>query len=725
MGQRRGGEQRVRRGSGRRGSAALRALADDVGIIAEYVDQTGKERRRTSDDTRVALLAALGFPYADDAGAARQLRERRAQRAASPLDAVRVSADASSPFDARLPAGWSPRVDWELELIDESGGAQRVSGRATAKARRLPLTLPAALSPGYYTARLTLHARGRSAGAEQQLIIVPPKCASPETVLGGQRVAGLTANVYTLRSARNWGVGDTTDLRALVEWSAEIGLAFVGLSPLHALRNRGHAISPYGPVSRLFRNPLYIDVESVPEWSDDAARETARRTDAALAALRAADRVDYERVMSQKRPVLEVLHRRFVQQHRGQDTRRGRAYAEYLSTQGEALEDFATWCVIDEREQGRPWREWTPELHDAHGAAVRALRVRERERVDFHRWLQFELDRQLGVTQDRARASGMPIGLYQDLAIGAAGDSSDTWVHGDLFVRGVAIGAPPDPYAAEGQNWGLPAVNPHRMAASGYAYWVQLVRAGLRHSGALRIDHVLGLFRQFWIPDGRRGSDGAYVRFPADDLLGILALESERAGALIVGEDLGTVPPDVPPGLERWGVLSSKVLYFEMDRDRFKPPSAYPRLALTTANTHDMPTLSAFWRERDIDLREEVGAIATKRGVAQARQERMEAREALAMTLVEEGLWPAAEEPSTDLALRAGVHAFLRRTPSVLVGLSLDDLTGEIEPVNLPGVSSDRWPCWSRRMTMSIEDIRTSPDVQRALGEERKWIPRR
>jgi 4-alpha-glucanotransferase len=539
---------------------------------------------------------------------------------------------------------------------------------------------------------------------------------------------GVTANLYALRSARNWGVGDTGDLRSLAAWSARIDAAFIGVNPLHALRNRGYGISPYGPVSRLFRNVLYVDVEAIPELAESAdARAAVQRAQPRIAQLRLASHIDYEAVMGAKRPVLEVMHRVFAERHRGRGTPRGRAYAAYVEAQGEALEDFATWCVLDEREQGKPWQMWPAELRDAHGAAVRAFRVREDERVDFHRWLQFELDRQLGDTQAWARELGLPIGLYQDLAIGAAADGSDTWMSPDLFLEDATIGAPPDPYATAGQNWGLPVINPHRLAAEGYAYWVRLVRAALRHGGALRIDHILGLFRQYWIPAGMRGSEGAYVRFPADDLLGILALESVRANALIVGEDLGTVPPEVPPALERWGVLSSKVLYFETDakRGRFKPPEAYPRLALTTANTHDMPTIAAFWREVDIDLRAKVGAIPTERAVKRARRERAGAREALAVALIEEGLWPLGDEPTTDLALREAVHSFLRRTPSWLVGLSLDDLTGELEPVNLPGVSPDRWPSWTRRMTMSLEEMSENADVQRALGVERQWVPPR
>jgi 4-alpha-glucanotransferase len=472
---------------------------------------------------------------------------------------------------------------------------------------------------------------------------------------------------------------------------------------------------------------LYLDVGAIPELAEGAdARTMVEGTRPRIDELRAASRLDYEAIMSVKSPVLCALHAVFTERHRDRDTPRGRAYAGYLAVQGEALDDFATWCAIDERQHGAPWQKWPPELRDAHGPVVRAFRARERERVDFYRWTQFELDRQLGEVQTRARALGLPIGLYQDLAVGAAADGADTWTNPGLFLEDASIGAPPDPYAEEGQNWGLPAINPHQLAADGYGYWARLIRSALSQGGALRIDHILGLFRQFWIPAGKRGRDGAYVQFPTDDLLGVLALESVRANALIVGEDLGTVPPEVPRALDRWGVLSSKVLYFEMDgRGRFKPPDKYPALALTTANTHDMPTLGAFWRELDIDLRAKVGALPTKRAALKARRERDAARQALAMALIEEGLWPIGDEPATDLVLREAVHSFLRRTPSWMVGLSLDDLTGELEPVNLPGVAPDRWPSWTRRMTMSIEEMSRSADVRRALGVERQWIPPR
>jgi 4-alpha-glucanotransferase len=293
----------------------------------------------------------------------------------------------------------------------------------------------------------------------------------------------------------------------------------------------------------------------------------------------------------------------------------------------------------------------------------------------------------------------------------------------------VSVGAPPDPLGPEGQNWGLPPLHPAAMRADGYRYWAALLRNAMRHSGALRLDHVLGLFRQFWIPEGMSGAEGAYVRFPTDDLLGVLALEATRAGALVVGEDLGTVPPEVPPTLARWGVLSSKVLYFEREEGgRFRPPRRYPRGALATANTHDLAPLAGWWHGRDVALRREVGLLRDEAAHDDALRERACDRAALLALLVDEGLLDddeANRDPDavSEIDVRAAVHALLRRSPSWLVGLSLDDLVGETEPVNMPGVGQDKYPCWRRRLSLSLEQLATDAPARRALGADRAWVP--
>jgi 4-alpha-glucanotransferase len=519
-------------------------------------------------------------------------------------------------------------------------------------------------------------------------------------------------------------VGDATDLRTLVAFAGAAGAAFVGVNPLHALRNEGGEISPYSPVSRLFRNPLYIDVDAVPELADSAEARAAvagRAFRRELARLQATTHVDYAAVMRLKSPVLELLHAESARRPSGA---RRRAYRAYVAAVGDALHRYAVFMAIDEQQRAAGvfnWREWPDELRAPDSPGVAAFTRAHASRVDYHRWLQFVLDEQLAAAAGEARAHGMPVGLYQDLAIGTAPSSGDGWSFPDLFVTGASIGAPPDPLAPQGQNWGLPPIHPLRLAEQGYAYWAALVRGAVRHAGALRIDHVLGLFRQFWIPAGASGSDGAYVRVPTRELLGVLALETARAGALVVGEDLGTVPPEVPPALEEWRVLSSKVFYFEREGDgEFKAARAYPALSLATANTHDLPTLSGYWRGRDVELRRELGLLPTARAERAARADRARDRTALVARLVAEGLLDA-ESPPGDVALRAAVHAFLRRTPAWLVGLSLDDLVGEVEPVNVPGVGPDDHPSWTRRLSMPLEALAGDRDVRRALGVERDW----
>jgi 4-alpha-glucanotransferase len=316
------------------------------------------------------------------------------------------------------------------------------------------------------------------------------------------------------------------------------------------------------------------------------------------------------------------------------------------------------------------------------------------------------------------------VGLYQDLAIGTSPAGSDTWSFPDIFVDGVTIGSPPDPYSATGQNWGLPPIDPRRLAQNGYRYFIRLVRAAFRHAGALRIDHVMGLFRAFWIPEGHAGTDGAYVRYPSNDLLGILALESVRHNALVVGEDLGTVPPEVPPALAKWGLLSSKVLYFERgDAGAFLPADRYGADALATANTHDMATLAGFWEGHDIELRAQVGLLEPD-AVDAARTERARDKRQLLRRLAEARVLPSGVDPNAaDLQiasadLRGAVHDFLALTPSVLVGVALDDVAGERDPVNVPGVGGDRHPSWTRRMTKSLEELRTDADTEVALGRK-------
>ena len=714
---------------------ALRALADRVGIIAEYRDQTGREMRTTSDETRVALLAAMGIDASTEERAQHALDEMAGAERTELLEPVRVVSlpDSAGSLDIVIGAGASRApVAWTLELREENGHVHRVEGQGAPDGDgRLHVALPARPELGYHQLRATIRTSEGERSAEQSLIAVPPACPSPEELLKGQLVFGITANLYTVRSARNWGIGDFGDLAALLRWGASVGAAFVGVNPLHALRNSDGDVSPYSPVSRLFRNPIYIDVEAVPGYAQSSAvREivsSAQFRDE-LARVRASDRVDYERVMALKTPVLRALHGAHLRGPRA----RNPEWREWIESGGEALESFATFVALGEH-LGRDgdgagagsWRDWPAEYRDPRSTAVKRFRQPHDDEIDFHRWLQFVIDQQLAAAAKSAKDAGMAIGLYQDLAIGTSPDGGDLWTYPELFVDGASIGAPPDPYSATGQNWGLPPIDPRALKGQRYQYWIDLIRSSLKHGGALRIDHVMGLFRQFWIPSGRSGSDGAYVRFPSEDLLGILALEATRAGALVVGEDLGTVPDDVPPAMERWRLLSSKVLYFERgEHGSFRSASSYDRNALATANTHDMPTLEGFWRARDVELRREVGLIASDDEADKARADREGEKRALLETMTGEGVLSddAAGElarggasPAARAVLRGAVHEFLCRTRSALVGLSLDDIVGEGEPVNVPGVGHDKFPSWTRRLSMPLEELATNPGVAAAL----------
>jgi len=704
-------------------ASAQRRLADAVGIVPKYLDQTGTEWRETSAESRVALLAAMGIDASNEAAADAALRAIRTaeRRELVPCARVVEMTDDSGTrhVPVRLASPPNGPARWTLELTLETGETRRAEGEWPDGLRaELPIPWPDYPQLGYHHLHLTMSVRQRERVAEQALIVTPSRCVMPRELLAERRAFGLVANLYTVRSERNWGIGDLTDLSELMKWVGSLGGAFVGVNPLHALTNSGAGISPYSPVSRLFRNPIYIDVTAIPELHDApnvAARLEHPEIEGELEALREDQQVRYEAVMAIKMPVLEELHRAFVE--RGGRSPRAAAYEEYRRTNDPELTRFATFVAIAESRRAWDWREWPAPLRDANSGAVRQFQGEHATRVDLHRWIQFELDRQLGEVERTARQGQLPIGLYQDLAIGTSPAGADTWATPGLFVQGVSIGAPPDPYSAMGQNWGLPPLDPRALRHDGYRYFIRLVQSGFRHAGALRIDHVMGLFRLFWIPAGKTGKEGAFVRYPSNDLLGILALESVRHKALVVGEDLGTVPNDVPPALEKWGLLSSKVLYFERDKTGgFRGADGYEPVSLATANTHDMPTLAGYWAGRDIEARRRVGLIESDEAAAAAREERERDKEALLARLGSEGILEGARAPNDAVDLRGAIHEFLCRTPAALVGIALDDLGGEMESVNLPGVGPDKHASWTRKMSMTIEEMRESPKVAAALG---------
>ncbi|MEW6745774.1 MAG: 4-alpha-glucanotransferase [Planctomycetota bacterium] len=704
----------------------LRRLARRVGIYPGYYSLSG-ERRLTSTETRVRLLQALGFPASDEAAAERSLadlEQREVERLLAPVAVIFTNETDELSVRATLPPSLRPGAAFVIELYQESGVIRRVEGTVPdGPPWRIPLgRLP---EPGYHRLRLTVQEERQ---AEQLLIVAPDVCLTPRELVGERRALGLWANLYALRSAKNWGVGDLRDLREVVEWCGRMGGDFVGLNPLHALHNRFPHISPYSPVSRLFRNVLYLDVEAVPELaqSEEAQRlAEAPELRAALARLRARDLVDYAGVQGAKRPILEELHWTFARLHRDRETPRGRQYAAYLEREGEALTDFATFLALDEHFKKQDealtwWKKWPPGFGNPQASNVRWFRRRHFEEVDFHRYLQFELDRQTAEVAKGARAAGMPIGLYTDLAVGSGADGSDVWAFPGLFVEGAHLGAPPDDLAATGQDWNLLPVHPLRLEERHFDYTIQLLRANLRNAGALRIDHAIGLMRQFWIPEGSSGTEGAYMRMPLRAILAILVLESHRAKALIVGEDLGTVPRGLRPKLARRAVLQSKVILFERDHaGGFVPSAHYAESALVTANTHDMPTIVGWWEGRDRRLRRELGSIANDEALGHELRHRDWEHQRLLERLRAEGLLPAASEAPSPREVTEALHAFAARTPCRLAGLSLGDLAGELDPVNVPGARLEHYPSWQRKMSRTIEELREDASLREHFSRVR------
>lgn len=706
----------------------LRALADRLGIVASYRDTAGCERE-TSDATRERLLRALGHEAGDEASARREreaLARADAGRLVEPVLVYREW-EHGAPALAVNRRALRAACDYALEVRLESGERLHGEGRADPGAAPpeapLELALPGAVPPGWHELHLQLGTPGGPRRAEQRLILAPRTAFQPEQA-GPGPAFGIVANLYSVRGERGFGHGHFGDLAALARFAGEAGAAFVGVNPLHAVPNSGLAFAPYGPSSRLYRNLLYLDPEAVPELHECAeARALLDEPSLRLRrdALRAAAHIDHEAVQEALLPVLEALHRCF-RARAGRGGERAEAYAAYRRREGDALDDFATWEVLCRRlaPAGAPpafaWWTWPEAYRDPRSGAVEALRRRHADEVDFRRWLQFELDRQLALAAKSASESGCRLGLYQDLALGVSRASADTWMEQRAFAAGASLGAPPDAYAPEGQDWGLPPLHPHRMREDGYRYFARVLRAALSHAGALRIDHAIGLVRLFWIPEGRPGSEGAYVACRADELFGVIALESARQRAAVIAEDLGTLPPELPGLLADWGLLRSAVTRFEREADgRYRPASHYPPRALATLGTHDLPPLAGFLSGADLDLRSAVGALPSDVDLALARSERAAECEQLLARLREDGLLAPGGEPAPDEVIRAA-HAFLAGVPSVLVAASLDDLAGEEEPVNLPGVPIEQHRSWSRRMREPLASLVRSPALADRLA---------
>jgi 4-alpha-glucanotransferase len=542
-------------------------------------------------------------------------------------------------------------VDRPIDMLTEDGRSLVLAGRVGDD---MPL--------GYHTCE--------AAGAARQLIVSPRRCHLPPHL----RLGGWAMQLYGARSASSWGIGDLADLRTFGAWAAARGASFALVNPLNAAAPSAPVeASPYLPSSRRWRNPLYLCVEEV-----DGAAVLGDELDGLAAAGRAlnADRlIDRDAVAALK---MDALTRIAVA------APPGREFARWRRAQGEALELFATFSVIAET-HGGDFRTWPLALRDSRGPAVRAWQRRSARRREFHAWLQWLTEAQLG----RA-AAALP--LMADLPVGVSPGGADVWADRDLFATDFSVGAPPDSFNSLGQDWEQPPWNPRRLRSRGYAPLAAMLRAGFTHAMGLRLDHVMGLFRLYWIPRGVSPAQGVFVRYPAEDMLDILALESVRAGALVVGEDLGTVEPSVREQMEARDILSYRLLCFEDGG-----PASFPSRALSAVTTHDLPTVAGLWSGSDLAARRSIGLPLNEAGTAQIR----------------ERLARVAGPSAAVAEVIASSYSALAGSPSMLVAAALEDAAEVLERPNMPGTRGDRWPNWRLALPRPLDEVLSSPLSER------------
>ena len=712
-------------------SASLDQLAERLGIAASYRDQEG-QTQTVPDTTKSALVAAFGIPV-DDPRAIDKALSSDTGEWAPPVVVLREDEPFSVPLT--IPPDWHDAdLDWFLTL--ENG---RTSSGTSALARlpvdngKWQLALPGELGRGYHALDIRLAGSAGEGSSETAVIVVPRRAYWPPVLEHGARVWGLAVQLYALRSQRNWGIGDFTDLRELMQWAGRAGAATIGTNPLHALflDDPSH-ISPYSPSSRQFLNPLYIDVEAVQEFHASAEAQAMLAAPTfrdRLAAARAAELVDYAGVTALKRGAFEAMHRTLRTRSGPDGERRRDELAQFRADQGETLQRFAVFQALREHMSKsdvamRDWRRWPARLRDPSSSEAKAFAQAHEIEVEFFAYLQWEAQAQLAACVAAGKSAGLPIGLYLDLAVGTDAAGADTWAAPHLVASGATIGAPPDTYNRKGQNWGLPPLNVPALRRHAYQPFAELLRANMRRAGALRIDHVLGLMRLFWIPEGCAPTEGAYVSYPFDDLVGIVALESHRNCCLVIGEDLGTLPEGFQHRMRGAGLLSYCLLYFERDyQGRFKPPSDYPADALVALSTHDLPTIWGFWSRRDIAEKRRVGAYPEPAMATQALQMRQDEIEGLLEALQRERMLRPGQRRDV-VPLQAILH-FIARTPSRLLMVGIEDLIGVEDQANLPGTVNEH-PNWRRRLPMTLEQIEADPravDAVRILGAERP-LPR-
>ncbi|TWE13433.1 4-alpha-glucanotransferase [Rudaeicoccus suwonensis] len=674
-------------------SAALTQLAHSYGVATEFWDWRGNHVS-VPVDTIVAVLAALDVDAGTDEAAERALAERALEPWRRQLPAVVVMREGWTPWvPVHLPEGHelTARIVLEdgevrsLRQVEHWVEPRNIDGSMVAEAT---VELPGDLPLGYH--RLEVSHEG---GHAQTSVIVTPAALHLPDALERDSAWGLLTQLYSVRSDRSWGIGDAADLAELGTWAARQGADFVLINPIHAAEPVAPMEpSPYLPTSRRFVNPMYIRVEEVAElgylsaaqhqlveWHSDDARR-----------LNALPHLDRDASWQSKQAALKMIFRT------ERTHRRRRDFESFCEREGQGLQDYATWCAMV-LERGLPWRDWPAELQDPRSEAVAKERHRLAEEVEFQCWLQWIVQSQFIDAQRELLAAGMKLGVLHDLAVGVHPDGAETWALGDVLAKGVSVGAPPDDYNQLGQDWSQPPWRPDRLAELDYAPYRDMLRTALRMAGGLRVDHILGLFRLWWVPSGAQPLEGTYVRYDHEAMVGILALEAQRAGAVIIGEDLGTVEDWVRDYLAGRGIFGTSILWFErQDSDAPKPPETYRKLCLASVTTHDLPPTAGYLQGEHVTVRHELGLLT--RSLEEELDQDSKQRDAVLDELHSRGL--LRKGATVDDQVDA-LHKFMTWTPSKLLGVSVNDLAGDVRTINQPG-TYEEYPNW--RLPMAGPD---------------------
>ncbi|TDB88898.1 4-alpha-glucanotransferase [Actinomadura sp. KC216] len=683
----------------------LAGLAGLHGVATRYADWRGREVA-VSRDTLVAVLGALGVDASSPSAVRKGLERHREGRRSGPPTLIVRRADGSVAGQILAALRSRLRPGEHLEVDISTGAAEVLSPPGTEAQGFRPLAELADVPSGWHRLRVrawtegTFHPRGGAAGspsgrhrirtrrgrAMSATVLVAPDSLAPPP-----RSWGFTAQLYSVRSRASWGLGDLHDLADLAAWSGrELGAGFVLVNPLHASEPVPPiAPSPYAPMSRRFPSPIYLRVEDMPEYA--ALPPEDRERFAAMAArLRAREGLlDRDAVWTAKMSAFEAMYRL-----RGD--RRDPELDAFRRREGETAEAFTVWCAIAEEQGTADWRRWPARLR-THGG-----RAEYHDRARFYEWLLWRLDGQLAAAQRAARDAGMPVGIVHDLAVGAPHGSADAWVYGGALAQGVSVGAPPDEFNQRGQDWGLQPWRWRDPGAEDYRPFREMAASALRHGGGVRLDHAMQVSRLWWIPEGASPAEGTYVRCDRDALLACLTWEAERFGGVVVGEDLGTVEPEVRDALADHGVLGTSLLWFERGADeRPKPARQWRELSLATVGTHDMPPITGFVHGDHIELRDRLGLLAHSRAAEEDDHHRilsgwlalLRAENLLATPPGQ--IMRALAEGSTehDGEIVTALHDFLTLTPARLIGISLADAVGERRTQNQPG-TVDEYPNW-------------------------------